>query len=88
MAQQPPLIEQLHNEMEHMFRRFYVMTEDGEVSDQEQEEVLDTLDALTILSELAMKAQAAGVAMMRLGPESTRATRLVRHIEVNHGDAA
>ncbi len=88
MAQELSLVEELHNKTQTAFRRFYAMTEDGVVCEDEQEEILDTLDGLTMLSDLAAKAQAAGITMMRRGPESARVQRQVRQIELTHGDAA
>lgn len=88
MAQELSLVEALHKKTAALFHRFHAMTEDDVICELEQEETLDTLDALTELANLAMASQAAGITMMRRGPESARVKRQVRAIEARHGDAA
>lgn len=85
MAQQPSLAELLHLKTHKAFMRFNAMTEDDHVCEDEQEEILDTFDELTMLADLVHRTQQAGITMMRRGPESARLERQVRSIEADHG---
>lgn len=87
-GQQPPIAEQLHSKMRRFFHRFHEMTEDGEISEIEQEEVLDTLDAIVMKAEYVAESQAAGLAMARRGFDSAMATRLTGRMSRKQREAA
>lgn len=76
MAQQPPIAESLHNDINTFFHRFYAMTQDGIVTEDEQEETLDTLDALNTEAEYVAESQALGIAIARRGANSWMAVEL------------
>lgn len=75
-GQQLPITEELHNKIHTFFHRFHEMTEDGEICEAEQEEVLDTLDALTMESEYVADSFSQGLATMRRGFESAMAVQI------------
>lgn len=87
-GQQPPIAETLHARLGTFFKRFYDMTADGEVCELEQEEALDELDAIVMKAKHMAESQAAGLAMVRRGFNSTRATELTGRMRRKSQQAA
>lgn len=75
-GQQLPITEELHNKVHAFFSRFYEMTEDGRICEEEQEEALDTLDAITLDARYVMESQAQALAIARRGFNSKMAIEL------------